>query len=59
MNEKVIILRKLGNHQYLKYTNPKIIERTDKHIIFIDAKTGNEITLPEGDYQYEVERRFP
>ena len=56
MNERVTILRKLGNDRYLKYTNPKIIEKTEKHIIFIDSVTGNEITLPTGDYQYEVER---
>ena len=59
MKDKITILRKIGNGQYLKYTDPIIIEKTKDHIIFKDSKTGNEIILPTGDYQYEIKRGDP
>lgn len=48
----ITIIRKKGD-KTLYYNNPKIIEKTEYQIIFIDSRTGEKISLPHTDYQLE------
>ena len=47
---KITIIRKVVQSYF--YNDPQVISKDDEKLVFVDRKSGEKITLPNGDYQY-------